>query len=69
MSLSSGRFDTHFVQNHFTPEVLEGSSEEAAQIAAGFISYWLHEPSNTANQATSSITNDSQKRGWRNRLN
>jgi acetyl-CoA carboxylase, biotin carboxylase subunit len=38
----SGQFDTHFVQQHFSPELLHAASDEAARAAAiGALQWWF----------------------------
>ncbi|WP_166509717.1 hypothetical protein, partial [Escherichia coli] len=45
----SGNFDTHFVKEYFTPEVLKKSSEEEERIAALFAAKLFSEKQKTAN--------------------
>jgi acetyl-CoA carboxylase biotin carboxylase subunit len=40
----SGKFDTHFVKNYFTPDVLNNASEEDEMMIASFIATQLFEP-------------------------
>ncbi len=41
-SFRSGKYDTHFVRDHFTPEVLQGTDPDEA-MAAALVSALLHE--------------------------
>jgi len=42
-AFKSGKFDTHFVKNHFTPESLTNNSEEIKKKAAIFSGYLLNQ--------------------------
>jgi acetyl-CoA carboxylase biotin carboxylase subunit len=59
----SGDFDTHFVQKHFTPEMLIVHDEESEAVGAGALVSFLQEK-NKAQQAT---TNHGQSRWKANR--
>lgn len=53
-AFTSGRFDTHFVQKYFTPEVLQTENEQEAFVAALLMKQLLGEK-NTVKNASSAI--------------
>ncbi|MEO6882849.1 MAG: acetyl-CoA carboxylase biotin carboxylase subunit [Bacteroidia bacterium] len=49
----SGNFDTHFVKNHFKPEMLNRFDEAEAEIAAIFAAKWMESKKNETQETTS----------------
>ncbi len=66
-AFTSGKFDTHFVKNYFTPEVLKGNNPHEAEIAAIVAIQHLINSKKTATttQSTSTVT----KSKWQLRSN
>ena len=62
----SGKFDTHFVQNYFTPDVLETEDVEGEKIAA-IIAAKVY--SEAQHNETEMIASDNSSNWKRNRLN
>jgi acetyl-CoA carboxylase biotin carboxylase subunit len=60
----SGNFDTHFVKNHFRPEMLLSSEEKAMEVAA-FLAATLMKEGTTPAQAVSS-SESGKSNAWKN---
>ena len=66
-ALTTGKFDTHFVKNHFTPEMLVTADEQEMEIAAFLAVKLLREQPVAVNHSAGSTEKSSS---WKNnRLN
>ncbi len=67
----SGKFDTKFVENYFTPEKLEGKNGEEEQKIAGVLAAMLVKETKQSvehsAESTSTSKNKWKRRAWRNR--
>lgn len=61
----TGKFDTKFVQTHFTPEVLDSHNEEEENIAIALAAYLLEE----GKKASNSTSEENQISKWKLRTN
>ncbi len=63
-AFKSGKFDTHFVKNYFTPEKLERGNEEETKVAAALVSELLNRVNEAQDNKTSSL---SSRSNWKNK--
>jgi acetyl/propionyl-CoA carboxylase alpha subunit len=68
-SFVSGKFDTHFVKQYFTPSVLDNTNEDEMEIAALIGSQILKSKNSTNQKLYYKSTSDSISKWKQNRLN
>ncbi|HVA97260.1 MAG TPA: acetyl-CoA carboxylase biotin carboxylase subunit [Bacteroidia bacterium] len=67
-AFTSGNFDTHFVNKHFKPEMLDHFDESEAEIATIFAAKWMESKGNTEMETQTDVSTTISK--WKkNRVN
>lgn len=68
-AFKSGNFDTHFVQNYFTPEVLQNHNQQSEELAAVMAASLFSAPENELNKNQVDTKPQSETSNWkRNRM-